>query len=138
MNFAKSLLLGSAAGLIAVAGAEAADLPTKKAAPVDYVRICNVYGPGFFYIPGTDTCIKIGGKAEFDLEWDEPRAHSDPTVGYNALARVNLDARTATDWGLLRTFGADRHPPPFRRVVWLWDFCPPRLRCGLRRRRQPQ
>jgi Porin subfamily len=104
VNFAKSLLLGSAAGLIAVAGAEAADLPTKKAAPVDYVRICNVYGPGFFYIPGTDTCIKVGGKAEFDLEWDEPRAHSDPTFGYNALARVNLDARTATDWGLLRAF----------------------------------
>ena len=48
--------------------------------------------------------VAIGGKAEFDLEWDEPRAHSDPTVGYNALARVNLDARTATDWGLLRTF----------------------------------
>ncbi len=104
MNFAKSLLLGSAAGLVAVAAAEAADLPTKKAAPVDYVRICSVYGPGFFYIPGTDTCIKVGGKAEFDLEWDEPRAHSDPTFGYNALARVNLDARTATDWGLLRAF----------------------------------
>ncbi|MBV9431447.1 MAG: porin, partial [Hyphomicrobiales bacterium] len=104
MKLVKSLLLGSAAGLVAVAGAQAADLPTKKAAPVDYVRICNVYGPGFFYIPGTDTCIKVGGKAEFDLEWDEARAHSDPTVGYNALARVNLDARTATDWGLLRAF----------------------------------
>ncbi|HEV3246292.1 MAG TPA: porin [Beijerinckiaceae bacterium] len=104
MKLVKSLLLGSAAGLVAVAGAQAADLPTKKAAPAEYVRICNVYGPGFFYIPGTDTCIKLGGKAEFDLEWDEPRAHSDPTIGYNALARVNLDARTATDWGLLRAF----------------------------------
>src|ERR1044071_5065322 len=98
MKLAKSLLLGSAAGLVAVAGAQAADLPTRKAAPVDYVRICSVYGPGFFYIPGTDTCIKIGGKAELDIEWDEPRAHSDPTYGSNALARVNLDARTATDW----------------------------------------
>ena len=66
MKLVKSLLLGSAAGLVAVAGAQAADLPTRKAAPVDYVRICNVYGPGFFYIPGTDTCIKLGGKAEFD------------------------------------------------------------------------
>jgi porin-like protein len=104
MKLVKSLLLGSAAGLVAVAGAQAADLPTRKAAPVDYVRICSVYGPGFFYIPGTDTCLKIGGKAELDLEWDEPRAHSDPTYGSNALARVNLDARTATDWGLLRAF----------------------------------
>ena len=104
MKLVKSLLLGSAAGLVAVAGAQAADLPTKKAAPAEYVRICSVYGPGFFYIPGTDTCIKIGGKAELDIEWDEPRAHSDPTYGSNALARVNLDARTATDWGLLRAF----------------------------------
>src|ERR1700736_4780700 len=69
MKLVKSLLLGSAAGLVAIGGAHAADLPTRKAAPVDYVRICSVYGPGFFYIPGTDTCLKIGGKAEFDLEW---------------------------------------------------------------------
>jgi hypothetical protein len=68
VKLAKALLLGSAASLVAAGGTLAADLPTKKAAPVDYVRICNVYGPGFFYIPGTDTCIKIGGKAEFDLE----------------------------------------------------------------------
>ncbi|MBV9111935.1 MAG: porin [Hyphomicrobiales bacterium] len=104
MKLGKSLLLGSAAGFIAVTGAQAADLPTRKAAPVDYVRICSVYGPGFFYIPGTDTCLKIGGKAELDLEWDEPRAHADAPFGVNALGRVNLDARTATDWGLLRTF----------------------------------
>ncbi|MBW0003639.1 MAG: porin, partial [Hyphomicrobiales bacterium] len=104
MKLGKSLLLGSAAGFIAVTGAQAADLPTRKAAPVEYVRICSVYGPGFFYVPGTDTCLKIGGKAELDLEWDEPRAHSDPSFGVNVLGRVNLDSRTATDWGLLRTF----------------------------------
>ena len=65
MKVVKSLLLGSAAGFLAVAGTQAADLPTRKAAPVDYVRICNVYGPGFFYIPGTDTCIKIGGQGRW-------------------------------------------------------------------------
>ena len=53
MKLAKSLLLGSAAGFIAVTGAQAADLPTRKAAPVDYVRICTV----------TDTCIKLGGRS---------------------------------------------------------------------------
>jgi len=56
----KSLLLGSAAGLVAIAGAQAADLPV-KAKPVQYVKICSLYGAGFYYIPGTDTCIKIGG-----------------------------------------------------------------------------
>ncbi|MBX3539335.1 MAG: porin, partial [Chelatococcus sp.] len=59
MKLVKSLLLGSAAGFAAVAGAQAADLPMTKAAPVDYVRVCSVHGAGFFYIPGSDTCIKL-------------------------------------------------------------------------------
>ena len=54
----KSLLLGTAAGLVAVAGAQAADMPVKAAA-VQYVKICSLYG--FYYIPGTDTCLKLGG-----------------------------------------------------------------------------
>ena len=57
MKMVKSLILGSAAGLIAVGGAQAADLPVKAKA-VEYVRICSLYGAGFWYIPGTDTCIK--------------------------------------------------------------------------------
>jgi hypothetical protein len=60
MKMVKSLILGSAAGLVAMSGAQAADLPV-KAKPVEYVRICSLYGAGFFYIPGTDTCIKLGG-----------------------------------------------------------------------------
>jgi len=60
----KSLLLGTAAGLMAVAGAQAAELPVKAAAPaVQYVKICSLYGDGFYYIPNTDTCLKIGGYA---------------------------------------------------------------------------
>ena len=66
MKVVKSLLLGSAAGLLTVAGAQAADLPVRKAAPVNYVRICDAYGAGFFYIPGTDTCLKVGGLALFE------------------------------------------------------------------------
>src|SRR5260370_27836193 len=60
MKMVKSLLLGTAAGLVAVAGAQAADMPV-KAAPVQYVKICTLYGDGFYYIPGTDICLKIGG-----------------------------------------------------------------------------
>ncbi|SDI27060.1 Porin subfamily protein, partial [Bradyrhizobium sp. Rc2d] len=51
MKLVKSLLLGSAAGLIAVGGAQAADLPVKAKA-VEYVKICSLYGAGFYYIPG--------------------------------------------------------------------------------------
>jgi hypothetical protein len=53
MNMYKGLLLGSAAALVGTAGAQAADLPATKAAPIEYVRICDAYGAGFFYIPGT-------------------------------------------------------------------------------------
>ena len=67
MKVAKSLLLGTAAVLATVAGAQAADLPTRKAAPVQYVKICDAYGAGFFYIPGTDTCLRVGGLVLADL-----------------------------------------------------------------------
>jgi hypothetical protein len=42
MKMVKSLILGSAAGLLAMSGAQAADLPV-KAKPVEYVKICSLY-----------------------------------------------------------------------------------------------
>ena len=69
MITARTLILGSAAGLIAMSGAQAADLPVKAKA-VEYVRICSLYGAGFFYIPGTDTCIKIGGYLRADVTFN--------------------------------------------------------------------
>ena len=62
MTLIKSILLGSAAGIVAVASAQAADLPTRKAAPVvQYVRICNVGGITGWTLPGSDTCVKLSG-----------------------------------------------------------------------------
>ena len=61
MTLIKSLLLGSAAGIVAVATAQAADLPTRKAAPVEYVRVCNVGGITGWTMPGSDTCVKFSG-----------------------------------------------------------------------------
>jgi Porin subfamily len=64
MKLLKGLLLGSTASLAVAAlapAARAADLPERQAAPIEYVRICDAYGAGFFYIPGTDTCLRVGG-----------------------------------------------------------------------------
>ena len=62
MTLIKSILLGSAAGIVAVASAQAADLPTRKAAPVEqYVKICNVGGITGWTLPGSDTCMKVSG-----------------------------------------------------------------------------
>ena len=66
MGLTKGILLGTGAALVSVAAAQAADLPVRKAAPVEYVRICDAYGAGFFFIPGTDTCIRISGRLRAD------------------------------------------------------------------------
>ena len=118
MKLVKSLLLGSAASLCAVAGAQAADLPVKKAAPVEFVRICTAYGAGFFFIPGTDTCLRVGGRARGEYEFRSKRsrgvynpttfapvsASNDDQSGFRGLGRLNLDARTQTAYGTLRAF----------------------------------
>ncbi len=65
----KSLLIGSAAALVAVTGARAADaVVVAEPEPVEYVRVCDAYGAGFFYIPGTETCLKISGYVRYDAQ----------------------------------------------------------------------
>src|ERR1700689_2806037 len=66
MEIINSLVLGSAAGIVAMSGAQAADLPLKAKA-VEFVRVCSLYGAGFYYIPGTDTCIKLSGYLRVDV-----------------------------------------------------------------------
>src|SRR5262249_42838219 len=117
MKMVKSLVLGSAAAVLAMSGAQAADLPVKAKA-VEYVRICSLYGAGFFYIPGTDTCIKLGGYLRVDTTFngsiqDQPAWSGD--LGqrnryynyFNTRSRMALtvDTRTATEYGVVRTFG---------------------------------
>ena len=68
MTLIKSILLGSAAGIVAVATAQAADLPTRKAAPVEYVRVCNVGGITGWTLPGSDTCVKFSGYLTAQVE----------------------------------------------------------------------
>jgi hypothetical protein len=112
----KSLVLGSAAAVVAMGGAQAADLPVKAKA-VEYVRICSLYGAGFWYIPGTDTCIKIGGYLRVDSTFNggiygQPAWSGDLGQrnryfdNFNSRSRMALtvDTRTATEYGVVRTF----------------------------------
>jgi hypothetical protein len=116
MKMVKSLILGSAAGLIAMSGAQAADLPVKAKA-VEYVRICSLYGAGFWYIPGTDTCMKIGGYLRIDTTFNggtynapawsgdigQHNRYADWFQGRSRMA-LTVDTRTATEYGVVRTF----------------------------------
>lgn len=117
MKLTKSVILCSAA-MLAGGGVQAADLPV-KAKPVEYVKICSLYGAGFYYIPGTDTCIKLGGYLRV---WNSLRSNiigatADVGLGgaqnrlsnyYTSRAQgtLNIDTRTATEYGLLRTYFA--------------------------------
>jgi Porin subfamily len=115
MKMVKSLLLGSAAGLVAVSAGQAADLPV-KAKPVEYVKVCTLYGDGFYYIPGTQTCIKIGGFLR--TEWDANAGGSftpffssnglqtrgNDTLTTRARGVVTFDVREQSSFGTLRAY----------------------------------
>jgi Porin subfamily len=90
----KSLLLSSAAVLVA-GSAFAADLPAKKAAPAAAQKTgCPAFGAGYFSIPGTETCIKIGGyiradeQAKNDTSVTRP-AKTQYSIGYKYILGVD-------------------------------------------------
>src|SRR5437899_679017 len=116
MKTVRSLILGSAAGFVAMGGAQAADLPVKAKA-VEYVKICSLYGDGFYYIPGTDTCIKLSGYLRVDAALGTNSVYSwadlNPAGSHNALSNyytarsrqeLYIDTRTATEYGVVRTY----------------------------------
>ncbi len=104
----KSLLIGSAAALAAVSGAQAADaIVAAEPEPLEYVRVCDAFGTGFFYIPGTETCLKFGGYIRFQTnigrdEFNSGRGTSD----WDSFTRAQfeVDTRTDTELGALRGF----------------------------------
>ena len=108
----KSLLLGSAAALLAVSGARAADaVVVAEPEPMEYVRICDVYGAGFYYIPGTETCLKIGGLVRYQINFNND--DNGDLTGDAALnegwvkattARLKLDARSETEFGTFKRY----------------------------------
>ncbi|MER8462246.1 porin [Mesorhizobium sp. M1409] len=115
----KSLLLGSAAALIAVSGARAADaVVVAEPEPAEYVKICDVYGAGYFYIPGTETCLRIGGYIRYTIGvGDREGVQNVPDhMGdgdndtYYKQARFNLRTWTGqeTELGTLKTYSETR------------------------------
>jgi len=109
----RSLLLGSAAALAAATSANAADAVfAPEPEPVEYVRVCDAYGAGFFYIPGTETCLQISGYVWYQIGATSQEAGDVQNYwgftegGWNksVRARVNFDARSETEWGTLRSY----------------------------------
>ncbi|WP_428032388.1 porin [Ancylobacter sp.] len=101
--------------------AHAADPPSRPSSR--FAQACKAEGPGFAYIPGSDTCLRIGGYL-----WAETYANS-----YTDYPAANArsywvstfglltDARTQTEYGTLRTYTD-------LRIIWrtadLWGPAP--------------
>jgi len=102
----KSLLLGSAAAMVAVSGAQAADAVVIEPEPVEFVRVCDAYGSGFFFIPGTETCIRFGGfvRSSYEAVYvdSEDGGPDQDFKFWGQRARLNVDVRSETDFGTLR------------------------------------
>jgi Porin subfamily len=115
MKMVKSLLLGSAAGLVAVTAGQAADLPV-KAKPVEYVKVCSLYGAGFYYMPGTDLCMKVGGWARAEagygyngnVTWGpysgNANSRNTNNMTYRARGYITADVRSQSEYGTIRGY----------------------------------
>jgi len=128
----KSLLIGSAAALAVVSGAQAADaIVAAEPEPLEYVRVCDAFGAGYFYIPGTETCLKIGGYVRYDVGGGELYGADMSAVNgvtgpgnnynfnpsgdeWNTYGRFALNVETASDteYGALKTFVEVRFHAP--------------------------
>ncbi|CAN5272274.1 porin [soil metagenome] len=114
----RHLALVTTASLVTFTAASAADLPAKAKA-VQYVKVCSLYGAGYYYMPGTDTCIKLSGYVRADANflggnydkpgWDQGNAEgtkSRDRDNFTTRVRTELqiDTRTTTEYGVLRTY----------------------------------
>ncbi|MEM9278290.1 MAG: porin [Pseudomonadota bacterium] len=122
----RPLLLGMAATLVSSGITDAADAVIVQPEPVDYVRVCDAYGAGFFFIPGTEICIRFSGYVrsayeKLHIEVDNNSQLNGVLVNPGAIgvgalsggeeanftawgnrARLNIDTRNETDYGTLR------------------------------------
>jgi hypothetical protein len=80
------------------------------------VKICSLYGVGFYYIPGTDMCLKIGGwvRAEYaygangSFTWGAFNGNVNNRTTSNSTWRsrgyITADARNQTEYGTVRGY----------------------------------
>jgi hypothetical protein len=98
MAFRRTCVFATFAALApALAGAAERSAP----APVGF---CSVYGPGFQEVPGTRSCIRIGGRVRSEVQASSSRGKAGERSQINAEGRLKLDARTETEQGALRTY----------------------------------
>lgn len=102
----KLKFLGTGVAFVACNAAMAAELHVKKEQFVEYVKVCSSFGAGFFYIPGSNTCLKFGGemRAYYLGTGGTSFSRDDHRSAFYTQARIGFDVRTQTEWGVLRSY----------------------------------
>jgi hypothetical protein len=118
MKFINSMLLGSAA-LVLAGAAQAADVPSPQPRPSADANKCAAWGAGYYYLPFSNTCLKIGGvvRAEYFLRPGAPSgvanqsaynaagtAYSRDLDQYRGRMYLTLDDYTSTPFGDARGY----------------------------------
>ncbi|MDV4157270.1 porin [Rhizobium brockwellii] len=97
----RMVLLASAAAFAASTPVLAADaIVAAEPEPVEYVRVCDAYGTGYFYIPGTETCLKIEGYIRFQVNVGED-VGGDSDWDAVTRGQVQFTAKSDTEYGPL-------------------------------------
>lgn len=107
------ILLGAVGGIgagWAQGQAAAADLLSPPATD-GRVRACTAQGPGFFFIPGTDTCLRIGGYLWIEGYYNTYSAYPpNYDKAYSiATGALIIDTRTDTEYGVVRSYFETRY-----------------------------
>ncbi|WP_375639310.1 porin [Bartonella sp. MF74HXZ] len=116
----KSLFLSSTAAFLTISGAHAASTVIPEPEPVEYIRVCDAYGKGYFYIPGTETCMRLSGNVRTDftggdnIDATTETELNDKRKTYGASSRLTLvfQAASETEMGTLRSYA---------RIFSSWD-----------------
>ncbi len=83
------------------------------------MKICSLYGAGYYYMPGTDICLKLGGYVRYQLNVNPgssisagpqhgPGGFNTRTNSYEVAQRaravLTVDTRQQTQYGTLRSY----------------------------------
>ena len=100
------LTLAGTTALLSAGAATAADvvipdrpLIVAEEAPTGYVSTCDAVGDGYFYIPGSETCMRISGSVAVTFGHD---GRADETFA-GTTARINVDTSADTEVGEVTT-----------------------------------
>lgn len=88
------------AGILTLGAAHGADQPLTKNDTVAFVKVCSDFGPGFFHIPDSGTCVKLADTVRDYRAFGEA-ARDRCLELLDRVSRFAVNGRLGIDWRLL-------------------------------------